>query len=80
LVKHENIVVVDFNKGFYAPSHEEQLKELLDAPVLPKKGKLSEHAITAYFREARQRHSGIEAAILALENHGLRGFYSDTNY
>jgi hypothetical protein len=64
-----------FDKGFYSPQNREELQELLDEVVLPKKGKLSqkdkqiEHS--EEFIESRRKHAAVESAINALENHAL---------
>ena len=51
------------------------LKLILDRVVLPKKGKLSQHdkerEHSPEFMQARRRHSAVESAINAVENHGL---------
>jgi len=64
-----------FDKGFYRPANRTDLKALLDFVVMPKKGKLSEAdkqiEYSLEFRQARARHSAVESAINALENHGL---------
>jgi len=64
-----------FDKGFYSPSNRQQLAEVLDRVVLPKKGKLSlkdkEIEQSEEFIHARHQHSAIESAINAVENHGL---------
>lgn len=64
-----------FDKGFHSRQNQEDLKDLLDLVVLPKKGKLSkadqklENA--PEFKQARKQHSAVESAINALEVHGL---------
>lgn len=64
-----------FDKGFHSPKNQEELQDLLDHVVLPRKGKLSlkakeiEHSED--FIEARYKHSAVESAINALENHAL---------
>jgi len=64
-----------FDKGFYSPANRQELAEVLDRVVLPKKGKLSlkdkeiEHS--EEFIQARYQHSAVESAINAVENHGL---------
>jgi hypothetical protein len=64
-----------FDKGFYSPGKREELRTILDQVVLPKKGKLSkkdkqtEHS--EEFIESRRKHSAVESAINALENHAL---------
>jgi hypothetical protein len=64
-----------FDRGFYNPGNKNELKGIVDDVVMPKKGKLSkedkvvEHSEA--FIEARHKHSAVESAINALENHGL---------
>ena len=64
-----------FDKGFYTPKNREKLQGILDKVILPKKGKLSakdkEIEYSEDFIELRRRHSGVESAINALENHSL---------
>ena len=64
-----------FDKGFYTADNREQLQNLLDNVVLPKKGKWSkkDRAIETEeaFVEARRQHPAVESAINALEVHGL---------
>ncbi len=53
----------------------ESLGRVLDGVILPKKGKLSEkdkeREHSEEFVDARRKHSAVESAINALENHGL---------
>lgn len=73
--KFSRLSCCSFDKGFYSPRNRETLKGHLDDVVLPKKGKLSrkdkqiEHS--GEFIEARKKHSAVESAINALENHAL---------
>jgi hypothetical protein len=64
-----------FDKGFYTPQNRRELDEILDMPILPKKGRLSEADRERQFAEAfvqgRQQHPAVESGIHALENHGL---------
>jgi hypothetical protein len=64
-----------FDKGFHTPANQRVLSELLDLPVLPRKGRLSQAAKqieqAEAFQEARRAHSAVESAINALEVHGL---------
>jgi len=64
-----------FDKGFHSPANKQDLSERLDKLVLPKKGKLSAADKQVEFSEefvhTRRKHSAIESAINALENHGL---------
>lgn len=64
-----------FDKGYYSPANREDMEKLLDKVILPKKGKLSlkEKGVESSeeFVSMRRRHSAVESAINALENHGL---------
>jgi len=64
-----------FDKGFHSPDNQKDLSEILEKVVLPRKGKLSainkEIEESEEFKEARRKHSAVESAINALENHGL---------
>lgn len=64
-----------FDKGFYSPTNRRELEQILDKVIMPKKGRLSlkdkEIEYSEEFIHARHRHSAIESAINALENHGL---------
>lgn len=64
-----------FDKGFHSPHNQTELAELLDISVVPRKGKLSainkEIENSEAFKAARRKHSAVESAINALENHGL---------
>jgi IS5 family transposase len=73
--KFPGLSMCSFDKGFYTPMNKEELKKLLDTVILPKKGKLSssdkEVEYSEEFIQARRKHSAVESAINALENHGL---------
>jgi hypothetical protein len=64
-----------FDRGFYSSDNRQQLNEILDNLVMPKKGKLSEAdkqlEYSEEFIESRHQHAAVESAINALENHGL---------
>jgi transposase, IS5 family len=64
-----------FDKGFHSPHNQTELATMLDMVALPRKGKLSaiNRAVEdcQEFKAARRRHSAVESAINALENHGL---------
>ena len=64
-----------FDKGFHRPSNQQDLKNILDRVVLPRKGRLSksnrEIEESDWFKEERRKHSLVESSIAALENHGL---------
>ncbi len=64
-----------FDKGFYSPENREKLREILRYCVMPKKGRLSQEELSweseDEFIEKRKRHSAVESAINALENHSL---------
>lgn len=63
------------DKGFSSSANKAALSEMLDRVVMPKKGKLSrkdrKEESTEEFIHLRRRHSAVESAINALENHGL---------
>jgi hypothetical protein len=61
-----------FDRGFHTPENQTELAKLVSHPCLPKPG-TKQAATTVEFREARQRHSGIESAIGALQSgNGLK--------
>ena len=64
-----------FDKGFYSPLNQENLSNILDLVVLPKKGYLSieRKAIeeTDEFKKYKRKHSAVESDINAIEVHGL---------
>jgi len=61
-----------FDRGFHSPENQEKLADLLTHPCLPMTGARQsarqEEQASVEFREARQRHSGIESAIGALQS------------
>jgi IS5 family transposase len=63
------------DKGFHSPANQEALHNVVEFPVLPKKGKCSAdeavYASQPRFVRLRRRHSAVESAINALEVHGL---------
>jgi hypothetical protein len=73
--KYPNLSTCSFDKGFHSPENKKKLSAILDEVILPKKGKATAEQQaeegTSNFIAARERHSGIESAINALENHGL---------
>lgn len=64
-----------YDKGFHSARNRQELEKLLDKVVLPRKGKLSEQDKEREhgpeFIRARYKHSAVESAINAVENHGL---------
>jgi len=72
---YPEVASVSMDKGFHSPANQRQLADIIDFPVLPKKGKRSaaeqarEH--DPRFVRLRRRHSGVESAINALAVHGL---------
>jgi len=67
--------ICSFDKGFHSPANQQELKGLLDLPVLPRKGRLSqemrEFECSEPFVSTRRQHSAVESGINALEVHGL---------
>jgi hypothetical protein len=61
-----------FDRGFHSPDNQEQLAKLIAHPCLPKPGVKQaaeqESQATVQFRQARQKHAGIESAIGALQS------------
>jgi len=71
--RHNNeIEEASFDRGFDSPGNEEQLRTIIEYPCLPKKtpSEYQEQTKNASirFRDARQRHPGIESAIGALQS------------
>ncbi len=60
-----------FDRGFYSHDNEKQLEEIIANLCLPKKAprefEKQKKTASVRFREARQRHPGIESAIGALQ-------------
>jgi transposase, IS5 family len=60
-----------FDRGFHTPENQRQLAEIVATPCLPKPGAKQSaeqtRQATIAFRQARQRHSGVESAIGALQ-------------
>jgi hypothetical protein len=69
------VASASMDKGFHSPANQRGLAEVIDFPVLPKKGKCSaaERAREGdpRFIQLRRKHSAVESAINALEVHGL---------
>ena len=70
-----NLTGCSFDKGFHSKSNQDRLRRLLDKTTLPKKGKLNEkekeREYSEEFLKAKRKHSTVESAIGALQNHGL---------
>ena len=62
---------LSLDRGFHSPDNQEQLRGIVACPCLPKPGAKQaakqEATASVQFREARQRHPGIESAIGALQ-------------
>ena len=60
-----------FDRGFHSPENQRQLAKIVEHPCLPMTGsqqaQQQDEQATIEFRQARQRHPGIEAAIHALQ-------------
>ena len=63
---------ISFDCGFHSPENQTELAKIVPLVCLPKKGKHQSAAqaasATDEFRRARRRHSGVEAAIGALQS------------
>ena len=70
-----NLSECSFDKGFHSKPNQKRLRGLLDKVTLPKKGKLNEKEkeieYSDEFLKAKRKHSAVESAIGALQNHGL---------
>jgi IS5 family transposase len=66
---------MSYDKGFHSPANQNDLKDIIDFPVLCRKGKLSKQVReienSPEFRKARRQHCAVESAINALGVHGL---------
>ena len=73
--KYPSINMFSFDKGFYTPENKKELEELVDNAILPKKGAVSakekKRTSAPEYVKFRHKHSRIESAINAIENHGL---------
>ena len=73
--KYPSINMFSFDKGFYTPDNKKELEELVDNAILPKKGALNakekEQISRSEYIKFRHKHSRIESAINAVENHEL---------
>ncbi len=69
------IASMSFDQGFSRQSHREELEELVDLVVMPKKGNRGEadrqRESAAPFVKKRRAHSAVESNINSLEHHGL---------
>jgi len=63
---------VSFDRGFHSPENQEALAKIVAHPCLPMPGAQQaarqEEEASVEFRQARQRHPGIESAINALQS------------
>ena len=69
---HGAIEDASFDRGFHTPENQRQLAEIVARPCLPKPGAKQSAAqardATVAFRQARNRHAGVESAIGALQS------------
>jgi hypothetical protein len=74
-VRFPGVHSASMDKGFHSPANQTALAKLVALPVVPRKGKCSatdrQRESDPAFIRLRQRHSGVESAIKALEVHGL---------
>jgi hypothetical protein len=60
-----------FDRGFHSPENQRELAKIIEHPCLPMPGRQQtqqqDEQATIQFRQARQRHPGIESAIHALQ-------------
>jgi len=69
---HGRIQQASFDRGFHSPENQRELAEIVDCVCLPKPGQKQAARQAAMasvqFRQARQHHPGVEAAIGALQS------------
>ncbi len=69
------LISCSFDKGYWSPDNQEALNKIIDNPVLPKKGKLSqkdrERQTNSEFIKRRKAHPAVESSINGLEHSGL---------
>ena len=69
-----NITSISYDRGFWSKANLEEIKKIVVYVGMPKKGKLSkddkERQGSENYTIARERHSAIESAINALQQHG----------
>lgn len=70
-----DLTMCSFDKGYHSPANRIELGQMLERAILPKKGRLTlkekEVESSEEFVKMKRRHSAVESAINALENHGL---------
>jgi len=73
--RYNNFTGCSFDKGFHSQENKIELSKILDRLILPGKGRITqterEQSESKEYIKGRQKHSGVESAINALENHGL---------
>ena len=73
--KFSNLNSCSFDRGFYNPENKIELSKIIEHLILPKKGykTAEEKEIESgeEFKRNKGKHSAVESAINALENHGL---------
>ena len=73
--RFSEIVSMSFDKGYHSLPNQKALAEIIDLPVLPRKGRRSkedqQRESNPEFIHLRRKHSAVESAINALEVHGL---------
>jgi hypothetical protein len=73
--RFDNLDSISMDKGFHSKDNQGKLKEIVNVVVIPRKGRLNAvdraRESEAEYVRLRQRHSAVESAINALEQHGL---------
>jgi hypothetical protein len=69
---HRRIARASFDRGFHSPENQTELAKIVEHPCLPKPGVCQAAdqmtSATVEFHQSRRQHSGIEAAIGALQS------------
>jgi len=73
--KDKEIESISFDKNFYSKENKEQVSQLVNKTIIPKKGKRSleekQEEEAKEFKTLKNKHSAVEANINQLENNGL---------
>ena len=77
--KFPSIKSCSFDKGYWSPTNRKIIGEILEKPVMPRKGKLNkteeEEEHSEEFKKLRRQHSSVESSINGLGHSGLDKCY-----
>jgi len=82
--KFPAIISCSFDKGYWSPLNKTLIKESIDTPIMPKKGRLNkieqEEESSEEFVKLRKKHSAVESSINGLDHCGLDKCYDHGLY